>query len=488
MFDHTSLQNMGQLLSALEAQSGSRTLLKYMVGTEVHEMDAPTFFQYVRRCGSKLHDLGLSGKHIGIMGANRWQWLVHLCAVFQIGGTAVLLAPDLNPEELAQRACQADLTCILHDKVLPVSVPGVLALSMDDSLPHKMLPNDYACPANPEDLACILFTSGTTAICKAVMYSHKATIAGICHNVIGIPFQAQLAILPMHHIAGFASVLNTWYLNRIICLGEDFKNLFRYLEAMKPDYTLIVPSVLQVIRKKLKKGGSNGHLLGWNLHLIGCGGAQFQPDVIQDLHDRNIRVLQSYGATEAGGIGFDWEMTPECRDTIGKPCPEMKVKIVDGELFLRCDSMMTGYYKDEAATNEVLIDGWYATGDLCTMDAEGYLRLTGRKKNLIILSNGENVSPEEIEGKLSRDPNICEILVGVENDRIAASVFPNYPSDPTQEQQEMIQTQIMDTLERYNDSVPTYKQIYTLHFMDAPFAKTQVGKMIRRTTTGGTAQ
>ena len=476
MFDHTQLRNLPALLNALEVQTGNRILLKYMEGNGVSTMDSPAFFGYVRRCAAKLDALGLSGKHIGIMGANRWQWMVHLCAVFEIGGVAVLLAPDLNAEDLANRANHADIACILHDASIQANIPDVMSVSMDEPLPDSESFR-RADPA-PDDLACILFTSGTTAQSKAVAYTHKATIAGICHNIIGIPFRAQLAILPLHHIAGFASVLNTWYLNREICLGEDYKNLFRYLEAMKPDYTLTVPSLLQVILKRLKRGGENGHLLGWDLHLIGCGGAQFQPDVIQALNDKNIRVLQSYGATEAGGLGFDWEMTPDCRDTIGKACKEVETKIVDGELFLRCDSMMCCYYKDEAATREVLIDGWYATGDLCTQDAEGYLRLTGRKKNLIILSNGENISPEEIESKLSLCPEISEILIGVEKDRLCAHIYPASLLDENQ-------TAIHQFLDSYNRTVPTYKQIHLLHFYKEPFAKTQVGKMIRRSVTGG---
>lgn len=491
MIDHTRIKNMRELLCALEAQSKNRIILKYMDGMQVIDVHADAFFEDVRHCTSVLLKHGLAGKHIGIMGTNRCEWMVHLCAVFQIGAVAVLLAPDLNSEDISARAKQTDLDCILFDEALRENVekancPEQLQrLSMDETKEEPCICEGLPCPdPAPEDLSCILFTSGTTSVCKAVMLSHKAMIAGICHNVIRFPFEAQLAILPLHHIAGFASVLNTWYLNRIICLGDDFKHLYRYLEHMKPDYTLTVPSMLQVILRKLKKGGKNGHLLGWNLHLIGCGGAQFQPDVIQTLNAQDIRVLQSYGATEAGGLGFDWEMTPECRDTIGKPCPEIETKIVDGELFLRSDSVMMGYYKDPEATAEVLIDGWYATGDLCYQDEEGYLRLIGRKKNLIILSNGENVSPEEIEAKLSSSPWISEVMIGVEQDRIAASIFPNLPDNCTEEQRSQIHAHIEQVLEHYNSTAPTYKQVHRIHFFDTPFAKTQVGKMIRSTVTG----
>ena len=488
MIDHTRLRNMPQLLDALKIQSGEKVILKYMEENQVKDVTSTYFFEQVKRCTAKLYHLGLSGSHIGIMGANRYQWMIHLCAIFQIGSVAVLLAPDLNAEDLSSRSAQTDITCILHDEALTsvvCQVPGIQHISMDDAL----LPDDSADlsaipQGNPEDLSCILFTSGTTARCKAVMLSHKAMIAGICHNVIHFPFHSQLAILPLHHIAGFASVLNTWYLDRVICLGEDFKYLFRYLEHMKPDYMLTVPSLLQVILRKLKKGGQNGHLLGWDLHLIGCGGAQFQPEVIQTLNDQGIRVLQSYGATEAGGLGFDSEMTPACRDTIGKPCPEIQTKIVDGELYLYSESVMMGYYKDPEATAEALVDGWYATGDLCVEEEDGYLRLIGRKKNLIILSNGENVSPEEIESKLSVSQDISEVMVGVENDRLNVSVYPALPECYSAEFLTQIQDRIRNAVEDYNHTVPTYKQIHTVHFFEKPFAKTQVGKLIRNSITG----
>lgn len=483
MLNAASIHNMPQLLTALEAHTADRVFLRYMEGTQVHDVAAPDFFDLVRGFAALLARKDLEGRHIGIMGANRVQWLAGFCAVFCVGGVAVLLSPDLNSGELAQRVEQADVQGLLHDEALSGIVrdgrlpADFVSLSLDQVVSHSGSTLSVPDP-DPEELACILFTSGTTAASKAVMLSQRAMVAGVCHNVIGHPFAAQLAILPFHHVAGFASVLNTWYLDGVACLGRDFKYLYRYLEYMKPDYTLTVPSILQVILRKLKKGGPNGRALGWNLHLIGCGGAKFQPEVIQFLNDQNIRVLQSYGATEAGGLGFDWEMTPDCRNTMGKPCPEIETKIVDGELYLRSASVMMGYYKDPVGTAQVLKDGWYATGDLCEQDGDGYLYLRGRKKNLIILSNGENVSPEQIETALAACDAIEEVLVGVEDDRICATIYPGSPEPG-------VRSRIEDYIDDYNRSVPSYRQVQRLHFSDRPFAKTEIGKMIRRSVTGG---
>ena len=160
------------------------------------------------------------------------------------------------------------------------------------------------------------------------------------------------------------------------------------------------------------------------------------------LLDRDITVLQGYGASEAGAIGFLWEMTPDRPDTIGKPPAEMEIKIIDGELYVKSDALMTGYYGEKEETEKVLRDGWYATGDLCRMDEDGFLYITGRRKNLIILSNGENVSPEEIERKLYQYNDISEVMVCAEGELITAQIYPAYPEESTPQERERIQEKI----------------------------------------------
>ena len=476
MCELIDIPNLNRLFSCLWEENGQRIILKYMEDRQVHTMTAAEFSLQIDRMAALLARKELQGRHIGIMGTNRVQWLAAFCGVFKVGGVAVLLSPDLNSRELTQRIRQADIACLCYDKTLEERIldareeTGIGTLCLDEVPEGEPSPILSGSEPNKDDLACILFTSGTTAQAKAVMLSHGGMIAGVCHRVIGNGFDAQLAILPLHHIAGIASVLNTWYLGSVVCLGQDMKYLYRYLEKMQPDYMLAVPSLIQVLMKKLKFGGANGKELGWNLRLLGCGGARFMPEAIRFFRERNIRILQSYGATEAGGLGFDWEMTEDCRDTIGKPCPEIEVKIADGELWLRSPSVMMGYYRDPEATAQVLKDGWYATGDLCRQDEEGYLYLTGRKKNVIILSNGENVSPEEIEHALQQSPDIEEVLVGVDGDLIFAAVYA--PAGARQE--------VWDYVQGYNSTVPYYKQVQKLEFSDAPFAKTEIGKTIRR--------
>ena len=470
-----TFETMGQLLQFLEKRDEERTVFEYLCSGQVMGIPGSVFFRQVRRRALQLKRLGFARNHVGIMGSNRWQWLAGLCAIFQVGAVAVPLSPELNRQELAEAAGQADLMGILMDGECletgaDLKIPAV-------SLDLEPQTEDYTEFAVPDGnaCACMLFTSGTTARPKIAVFTHSALLAGICHNVIPVPFEAQLAILPMHHIAGFASVLNTWYLGKRICLAENVKQLSRCLREMKPDYMLTVPAILQALLRKLKNGGEYGSSLGWNLRLIGCGGATFPADVIGFLHGRKIRVLQSYGATEAGGIGFDWEMTPECGPSIGRPCPEMDVKIEDGQLFLRSPSLMSGYYRDPQATAQVLRDGWYATGDLCEQDADGYLYLRGRIRNLIVLGNGENVSPERIESDLLRCGLIGEIMVGISGGLISAWIYPN---------RGVKREELERAVDAYNASVPGSRQIINLFTMTEPFAKTETGKMIRVGITG----
>lgn len=458
---------------------------------------------------------GYRGKNIGLFGVGSYSWLVCFCAVLQMGGTAVLLDPRMSGEELAAKIRHADVSVLLYDDALIQTVNAVSAgigseritacsVTASDQAPPSAFDAD-AVPdsVTADSIACIVYTSGTTAVPetaevpeaakpgglhfgKAVMLSHRAVAAGICHKGAGIPFSSQLAVMPFHHISGWASVLNTLYLGAVVCLAEDMKYLFRYLEYLKPDYVLCVPSVLKTILRRLRGAGMYGSGNGWNLRWIGCGGAAFPAHVMEALHRQGIRVYQYYGATETGSIGLISEMTAEHADALGnmRSCSGPEIRIRDGELYMRSDAMMTGYYNDPEATEAVLRDGWYATGDLCRTDEAGYLYLTGRKSNRIILSNGENVCPEEIEAALCRRcPDIAEIVVFAENEWLAAAVYPtethrNQTSGQAA-QRAAPEAALEAALDAYNAEVPPYRQIRRLILRDAPFSRNATGKIIR---------
>lgn len=487
------MKNIRQVLERLEEQRKGTNLFRNWKENRIVEVSAEEFFRDVKSCAHHLEGRNLCGRHIGIMGENSYEWIVSFCAILWSGSVAVLLDRQMDTEALKEQAVQVELDVLIYDD----STKEVVC-SSDLKEYRELLPmSEFIAEREPiraieqsevqnaDDLACIFFTSGTTSKSKAVMISSRGLMASVCCKVNDKPFQSLLAILPFHHMAGIIMVLNAIYLGAEVCLAGELKYFYRYLKEMKPDYVPMVPSMLPVLVRKLKNGGIHGNNLGWNLHMIHCGGAAFRPEFLQILLEHDIIVLQGYGASEAGGIGFMWEMTSDRPDTIGKPPEQLQVKIIDGELYLKSESVMLGYYGDREGTERVLHDGWYATGDLCREDEDGYLYLTGRKKNLIILSNGENVSPEEIETKLYSCKEIQEVMVGVEKDMLIAAVYPEYPASDREDGKWSVQKEIEKAVEQYNRRVPMYKQIRQIRFMEEPFVKTAVGKLIRKHAAGG---
>lgn len=494
-------ETMRQVLEALEKSLAGKRVFRYLEDTQVREKSAEQFFGDIKNTAQGIRTLQAAGGHIGIMGRNRYEWMVCLCAVLWTGSVAVLLDRELSPEELARLARKADVSAVFCDSEAEKTValaqdhwgiPQVQSWSMSGNFGEQSRPWAEAGETDgqdlrkePQDLACIFFTSGTTGESKAVMMSEHGLAAGVCHRINDRSFQSLLAVLPFHHLAGFSAVLNAFYLGAEVCVAEDVKYFYRYLEQLQPDYVPLVPSMLRMLARKLENKGPNGRDLGWNLRMISCGGAAFCPEFLQTFLEHEILVVQGYGASEAGAIGFLWEMTLERPDTIGKPPQGLEVKIQDKELYLRSESVMMGYYKDARGTAQVLRDGWYATGDLCRRDEEGYLYLTGRKKDLIILANGENISPEAVEAQLYRCGDISEVLVGDADGLLAAAVYPRYPQDCTEGKRETIKENIRSAIGFYNQSVPLYRQIQKIRFLDQPIRKTAGGKLLRRSVFGG---
>lgn len=480
-------ETMREVLERLEGRLAGQRVFRFMSDSGVKDIFCEQFFSDIRRTAFLIEDMDLSGKHIGIMGRNSYWWMVCLCAVFWTGSVAVLLDRELDEEELKERVGRVGVEALFFEEVPETEErcktlnECVKRLSFEKvrEACRSGKKGEKKVQKKGEDLGCIFFTSGTTATSKAVMMSEHGLSAGVCHNINDKKFHSILAILPFHHLSGFSSSLNALFLGAEVCIGEDQKYFYQYLKELQPDYVFIVPSMLRMLARKIKNGGPNGRFLGWDLHLLNCGGADFRPEYLRIFLEHDITVLQGYGASEAGAIGFLWEMTEERPDTIGKPPAGLEVKIKDNELYLRSESLMMGYYGDEEATRKVLCEGWYATGDLCRMDEEGYLYLTGRKKNLIILSNGENISPEAIEKKLYRWEEISEVLVKAEENLISALVFPKYPAAGTEEEKAQIREKIREKIGEYNRSVPVYRQIQVLHFLEEPIDKTSMGKLIR---------
>jgi long-chain acyl-CoA synthetase len=288
----------------------------------------------------------------------------------------------------------------------------------------------------PEQMCAMMFTSGTTGASKIVMYSHK----NLTHNAVSgsedLPADTVImSVLPIYHIYGYSTDL---LISIAFCVTSAINDspihLMANLKRFRATTVNAVPVMLQAIYRALlqtqkkypesSKEEIKNMVVGDSLLWISSGGAYLDPQLIDGLLEFGLPVSQGYGVTEcsprvAGGIALT-------RRSCGTVLNGMQVKTVGNELWVKGDSVMMGYYKNEEATREAITaDGWFKTGDLGYVDEDKKVYVTGRKKNIIILSNGENLSPESIERPFEREPFVSEILVYDEDDEICAEVWPD---------------------------------------------------------------
>ncbi len=367
---------------------------------------------------------------------------------------------------------------------------------------------DYDCTADMSQMSALLFTSGTTGTSKGVMLSHANLVASVnaaSRGTIFGPDNTFVDLLPMHHSyeitcghLGAANLGGTVYIN------DSLKNTLRSITTFKPDSLIVVPLYVETMHKRiwaeiarkgmtrrvraLMKASSAMHRagidirrklfkqildgLGGNLRYIICGGAPLSPELVRDFDAFGIEICEGYGITECSPlIAVNRHGKVRLR-SVGQPVDNCEVRIADpsadgtGEIEARGRNVMLGYFGNEEATAEVFTeDGWFRTGDVGCMDADGYIYITGRKKNIIILSNGKNIFPEEIEEHLYTSPLIGEcVVIGRKNSagdtRITAVI---YPSDEAVELEGKSEEEklalIRDAVNTINRSLPVYKQV-----------------------------
>jgi long-chain acyl-CoA synthetase len=221
-------------------------------------------------------------------------------------------------------------------------------------------------------------------------------------------------------------------------------------------------------------------VLGENLEYIFSGGAHLDPFYIELFDSYGIKVCEGYGMSECSPTISTNGENGNRPGSVGKLLANMQVRFVDGEIQVKGSNVMKGYYKMPKETEEAFSDGWLRTGDLGRMDEDGYLYITGRLKNLIILSNGENISPEEVENELLSNKLVGEVVIAGEDNGLAARIFPDAEVVEAEEiSSEEVAKQLQEILDAYNKTQPTYRAITALKIRKFPFIKNTTKKIVR---------
>ena len=469
------------LLTSFIATSESTIAFSVYDGIQVTDITYRQFCDDILKAAGYFYHRKIKNQHIAIVAANSYDWMVVFFATLASGNVVVPMNPSL-PNSTIQWQCEKADVSVLCGEASVISEFSTLTniekfLSFDELANAMPLPLEEIYLAEPDETLLLMFTSGTTGKSKAAEFTY-ISIRNCLANLslwFDVPgYERWFCVLPLFHISGLNCIIHFLYGFRTVCLGRGPKYLFMDMPALNPTTITVVPLILESILKVCKNARSSEERIryfGNNLQRISVCGATVRPDAVQVMLDQGIAIDVYYGLTESFGDGIQCAVDTIHTDTIGKPCGNMQCRIQEGEILLKNDSVMKGYYKDPEETAKVLKDGWLHTGDIGCFDEDGYFYITGRKKNVIILPNGENVNPEEIESQFGECKDILECMVFSDGKGICADVYTeNKPA-------------AADFIKKYNENVPLYRQVYNVTYSAVPLAKTGSGKIKRKENT-----
>ena len=505
------------------------------------------FLEDVNNLGTGLYDLGFKDKRIGIISKNRYEWILSYTTILL--GNMIAVPFDKGLTELETENCiiRSKVDVIVFDNGTAEMISNIKErgniqvkefICMEENKNFTNVydimkkGNELRTAGNKEfenakidsyKMSVLCFTSGTSANSKIVMLSHRNIAANIAALHATEDFRdtdVNLAFLPLHHTFGSTGVLFIFSNGASTAFPDGLRyiaqNLKEYGVSVFIGVPLLIESMYKKIEKEVEKQGKTKLIktarkvtnvipfakrkvfkqiidqLGGKLRLIISGAAAIDKDAWLAFNEMGIRVLQGYGLTECSPVVAAENKKYGKKGSIGFPLKGVKVKIFDknelgiGELAVKGDNVMLGYYEDKEATEKTFRDGWLLTGDLAYEDREGFIFITGRKKNVIVLKNGKNIYPEELEALVNKIPLVKECMVfGMpKDDDMVISVKVQYDLEYIEQKYSNADIKELDSIlweeiKGINKTMPTYKYIKNLITTKEDFIKTTTAKIKR---------
>jgi len=465
---------------------------------------------------------------MGIVGENSYQWIVCYYAALYFGWVVVPLDRDLPPKGLAHIIREADIHVLAVGKDCLEKIQEIRADLKNVREFIMINTNERSCeysyrislrelvttgleehgpfdlqPIGENDTAVIMFTSGTTGVSKGVMLSQR----NLLYNCLGTADMLQymdqgdhvhLCVLPFHHcLPNMVDILCATYSGGTLCINRGLKELTSDLQEYRPTHLISVPLIagglIHKITTALKKSPYTdeerqeriSEFFGGRLRLVVTGGAMMPEETVLAYKKAGIALMRGYGITECTACVS--MMSPLRNDynntTIGTPIWCHQVKIIDGEICVFGESVMGGYYKNPEATAEAFYGEWLRTGDLGSLDAKGDLYIEGRIKNVIILEDGNNVYPEEIEEALLSHADIeeCVVFEYTQANRrpVIAAIIRPLDTYHHSIESDGVMKYFSDIIAQINETLPVYKQVIKILLTAREFEKTTTRKVIR---------
>ncbi len=515
------------------------------------------FAARVKRTAAGIDTLGLSGERIAVIGETSVEWMASYLGILASGGVAIPMDKELEIEQIEGFLEGVEATAIIYSatfngkfdnaksnhktlKKFIAIAPTETELEGENTVSFTKLcedgeasvKNGYSFPpvTNRDQIAEMLFTSGTTGTSKRVMLSQKnifSVVTAAAETVEFTPDDVIVSVLPIHHTYELACMLAGLDYGMRICINDSLTRVLKNFQIFKPTGLVLVPLFVYTMYKKIwaeaKKSGRDKKLkvgigasrallsvgidkrrelfsdvinaFGGRLEKIICGGAALNPKMIEFFDNLGISIYEGFGITECAPLTCVTPYYARKYGSVGPAVPCCQVRIegnmtnaagfTEGEIQVKGDNVMLGYYENPEANEEAFTaDGWFRTGDMGYMDDDGYVYITGRLKTVIVLENGKNIFPEEIEEYLANIEEIAEaVVVGRAADsekiNLVAIVYPDdtkFPEDTTVETKKETIEKLIGEL---NKSLPTYKHIMQVELRETEFEKT-TSKKIKR--------
>jgi long-chain acyl-CoA synthetase len=554
LYETTVFENFRIMVENAAEKFPDRTAFSYKKRPKDKDTVKVTYAEtreYIRHMGTELIHMGLSDKHVALIGESSYKWICSYFCLMSIGAVVVPIDKDLPPDEIAGIINFAECEYVIYsrhieDKISKIrdKIPNVRTLicmsraKIDGAVElfdivgrgrERYNAGDnsfYNYRIDRDRLATIVFTSGTTGKGKGVMLSQKNIVSNMTQGMYLFAITPKtMNVLPPHHTFGSTvNFVGHFSQGSEIYISSGLKYIAEEIKEQQPTHLVLVPLFVETLYKKMwqaaEKSGRAQTLrrmikvsnflrklgidlrrklfrsvldaFGGKLELIICGGAYLHQEIIDTFESIGITILNGYGITECSPLISCNRNKYQKKGSVGVPILGSTVKIHnpdengEGEICVKGPHVMLGYYKDPEATEAAFDDeGFFRTGDYGRLDEDGWLYITGRLKNMIVLSNGKNVYPEEIEAEISNvfGVNECVVYAGESKSQngkevIVAEIFPDF--DALKEKGiHDVQEYFEERIKEINSRMVVYKAVKKVKIREEEFPKNTSRKIIR---------
>ena len=546
MYEVEEFTSLRQAVKRHVDRHGDRAAFKFREKREIKTVTYREFYNDALYLGNVLLKRGFIDKHVACIGENCYRWLVVHSTMMNSNGVYVPLDRQLPKQDIVTVLNHSDSEVLFFTKKyikvleeIREELPNIKMfvcldaeqedgkyLSFDDLMAEGRALvdggfNEYEkIEGDTDALRLLVYTSGTTGMAKGVMLSERNVMTCINTGLrLTRLYDRAISLLPYHHTYEGIGLVAELACGVTVFINDSMKNILKNFEEFKPETAFLVPAHLEAFYKRIQKAiGKKKPLIdgmialsnglrkcgidlrrkmfgmilkpfGGELRKVISGGAPIRPEIADFFEAIGVTVVNGYGITECSPlVAITREGYDDCY-TAGVPIGSVKVKIKDpdengiGEVCVKGTSVMLGYYKNQEATDRVMEDGWFNTEDLGMIDAFGRLKITGRSKNLIVLRNGKNIFPEEIENYILSLPYVAEAAVTAWHDEsgeesgLCAHIYLDAQSEMAQDEEK--ETKIREDISRVMKELPVYKQVSRINIRKEEFIKTTTNKIKR---------